>query len=151
MKTKIFIIGLLIGFSSVYPSTSMFPKKISKEFLKLYPRVTKSFWDKEGKDYQVEFKKDKTEMSVIFNHKGNVLEKEFVIKNSVLPYGIKKFVSDLYPKYKISKSSIINKSTGETLYETEICKGKIQKDLLFDENSKIIHDEFGYFKAENED
>lgn len=151
MKVKLFPLILVIAFSTIFSRTTNVPKNISTKFLKLYPTVTKSLWDKEGNNYKVDFKKDGKEMSVVFNIKGKVVETETAIKKSELPFGVEKFVSDLYPEYKISESSKINKSTGEVLFATEITKGKIQKDLLFDENSKILKDELIYRKEENEE
>jgi hypothetical protein len=146
MKIKYFLSVLLIFLTTIYSQAINVPKKISEEFLKLYPGVTKSQWDKEGNNYEVNFTKDKKEMSLLFNSEGKILETETAIIINDLPDGVEKFISDLHPGYKITETAKIVKSNGEVFFETEITKGKESKDLLFDENGKLEKND-----SENED
>lgn len=132
MKAKYFLLVILLVSFTAFAQQVKVPKVVKDSFSKLYPKVTDVKWDKENKDFEVSFKFNGKDMSVIFDNDAKVLETETAIEISQLPRGIDKYVSDQYKAYKISGAAKIVKANGEVLFEAEISKGKEKKDLLFD-------------------
>ena len=151
MKTKL-LIALLIMFSSYAiaqekkespkPEKQVnVPELVKKEFAAKYPKATKVKWgiEKPG-EYEAEFDLNKSEMSVVIDEKGNVLEVETEIKEAELPQAIKATIAKDFAGYKIGE---VEKSDakGVVSYEMEAKKDKTEFELVFNGNGKLLKKE----------
>lgn len=151
MKTHFFLITLLFVSFSAFAQQNNAPKDVRNSFLKLYPEATDVKWDKEGKEFEISFKLDGKDISIVFDAKGNALETETKIEISQLPGGVEKYVSDNYKGFKISEAAKIIATKGEITFEAEITKAKVKKDLLFDSKGNIDKKDKGNKNEEEED
>lgn len=134
MNAKYFLIVILLFSFGAFAQNKVVPTKVSDSFKKLYPKATEVKWDKEGNDFEANFKNGETEMSVVLGNDGELLETETTIEISQLPDGIDKYVADNFEGYKIIDAAKIVKANREELFEVEVSNGKNQKDLYFDSN-----------------
>jgi biopolymer transport protein ExbD len=109
------------------------PASTKAAFEKQYPGVNGE-WDKEDSNYEVEFKQDGKEMSMVIDKNGKVVETETDIPVADLPQAIRDYMKQNYSGSKIDEATKIIKSDGEINYEAEVS----HKDVLFDANGKFI-------------
>lgn len=93
-------------------------------------------WDKEGDQYEANFRYKGKVMSALFEADGNMTESEVSIKISELPSPVLLYVKEHYKGAKIKEAAKITKSNGEINYEAEV-RGL---DVLFDEQRKFIRE-----------
>lgn len=105
-------------------------------FKKAYPAATKTKWEKEGQDYEVNFVDGKKEMSALYNSSGTCLQTEMEIATSELPADVSAYVKQHY-KGSIKEAAKITKANGEINYEAEVNK----TDVIFDKDGKFIKEE----------
>ena len=117
------------------------PELVKKAFVAKYPKATKVKWslEKPG-EYEAEFNLNKSEMSAVFDEKGNCLEVETEIKQSELPQGIKTSLAKDFAGYKIGEVEKAE-ANGATNYEMEAKKDKVKYELVFDNSGKLIKKE----------
>jgi len=145
MKLIIFCFALLFFRSSTVISQdkasvngSMSPTDvIQQSFLKSFPAATNIKWEKEGKDYEVNFSQNAKNMSAVFARSGELKETEVMIKTEELPAAAVNYLSTHYKGVKIAEASKVTKSKGEVNYEARLNK----TDLVFNEEGKIIRTE----------
>ncbi len=109
------------------------PTIVKDSFAKAYPGV-QAKWDKEGSKYEASFKKDQSDMSVLYNTKGMAEETEMDMKVEMLPAAVKAALAKDYKNVKIAEAAKITKADGTVMYEAEM-KGK---DYLFTPKGKFI-------------
>ena len=114
------------------------PAKVKMAFSKEYPHVPAK-WEKEGKDYEVNFKKDGKSMSLVINNMGSITETETDITVAELPTPIAGYVKQHYKGAKITEASKIVDAKGTPTYEARV-KGK---DVIFDANGKFLKEAKG--------
>ena len=149
MKAKYFLIAILLVSFTVFAQETKVPKAVKDSFSKLYPKVTDVKWDKEGAtEFEAGFKENGTDVSVVFDEKGNLKETETAIQISELPKSAASFVEKNYPGFKISEAAKIISAKDEVTFEAEITKDKVKKDLLFDLKGNIDQKDMS---NENED
>ena len=137
MKKAILIIA--IGFSAIVANAQKVkeadvPGEVKAAFTKQYPTTKAEKWEKENGNYEAEFDYNKSEMSVVIDPKGNIIETETEIKVSELSKAITDYCAKNYAGKKIKEASKIVDSKGAITYEAEIEK----MDVLFDANGKFI-------------
>jgi hypothetical protein len=117
------------------------PELVKKAFATKYPKATKIEWglEKEG-EYEVEFKMGKSEMSVVLDEKGDVLEVESEIKESELPQAIKTTLAKDFIGFKLDEIEKAE-AKGVTSYEMEAKKDKAELELVFDAAGKLLKKE----------
>lgn len=113
------------------------PESVKAAFQKHFPGATEIKWEKESPNYEVEFDRNKTEYSALFDARGDLLETEAEIEISALPKAVADYVNTHYPGKKIKEASKITDAKGTVTYEAEVNK----KDLIFDSNGKFIKEE----------
>lgn len=94
-------------------------------------------WSKEGANYEASFEQKGTEISVVLDGIGSILETEREIKKSELPSAIHDLLKKDYATFEIEETAKIE-SKGEIKYEVEVEKGKQTFDLIFDVNGKLL-------------
>lgn len=97
-------------------------------------------WDKEGENYEASFAQKGKEISVVFDGIGSILETEREIKKSELPTAILDVLKRDYSDFELEEAAQIE-SKGVITYETEVEKGKMSLELVFDERAKLIKKE----------
>jgi hypothetical protein len=97
----------------------------------------KGSWDKEESNYEVNFKKDGKEMSVVIDENGTIVETETDIPVADLPTTVQDYIKQHYQGMVIKEASMITKENGEVNYEAEVD----DKDVVFDSNGKFIKEE----------
>lgn len=117
---------------------SQVPSKVKMAFSKEYPHILAK-WEKEGKDYEVNFKKDGKSMSLVIDNMGSITETETDITIAELPTPVAGYVKQHYKGGKITEASKIVDAKGTPTYEARV-KGK---DVIFDANGKFLKEAKG--------
>lgn len=137
MKRLFFIVLAtgLIGLSACGQKLkeSQVPAAAKAAFQKQYPNVTAT-WEKEGGNYEVNFKEEGKTMSSIIDKSGTILETETDMAIKDLPQTVQDYLKDHYKGAKIKEAAKIVKSNGEVNYEA-LVNGK---DVMFDSNGKFL-------------
>jgi hypothetical protein len=102
-------------------------------FQKQHPGVVAS-WEKEGKNYEVNFKESGKTMSSVIDKNGTILETETDMAIKDLPQTIQDYLKDHYKGVTIKEVAKIVRSNGEVNYEA-LVNGK---DVMFDSNGKFL-------------
>ncbi|MCE9539908.1 MAG: PepSY-like domain-containing protein [Bacteroidetes bacterium] len=110
------------------------PAPVKTTFIKQYSNTKEVKWEKEGDNFEAEFKLDKTEQSVLFDAQGNILETEVEIELNQLPNGILDYVKTNYKGQSVKEAAKITDGKDTVTYEVEI-KGM---DLIFDSKGGFI-------------
>lgn len=139
MKTLLSLI--VFGFSTILANAQKVDEKevpsAIKESLKKNFSVIKAEWDKEGENYEGNFKQKGIETSIVFDAKGSVLEVEREIKKNELPSVILDVIKKDYALYEIEEAARIE-ANGIVTYEAELEKKEESFDLIFDNAGKLL-------------
>lgn len=115
------------------------PVNVKSSLQKNYA-VKDADWDKEGVNYEASFEQKGTEISVVFDGIGSILETEREIKKSELPGAILDALKKDYADFELEEAARIE-TKGVITYETEVEKGKMSLELIFDTNGKLMKKE----------
>ena len=139
MKTQLIILVLALPMVYLAQNNQMkaVPQEVKTSFQKQYPAVEEAKWEKEGENYEVEYKQGDKELSVLYDAKGNLIETEVEIKSEELPKSAKEYIKANYKDQKIKEASQITDAKGTITYEAEI-KGT---DLIFDSEGKFVKEQ----------
>ena len=110
------------------------PAPVKETLYKKYSDLKHYSLEKEGANYELVFEQNETEVSVIIDKEGNVLEVETEIKIADLPKAVSEYVTKNYPNRSIREASKITNPKGDLTFEAEIKEG----DLIFDSNGVFI-------------
>ncbi len=141
-KISILMIAMFLVFAvsiSAQQKNSKVPENVSKAFQTAHPDAKDISWDKEGINYEANYKVNGSNYSVVITDLGKILETETELKTSDLPQGVIKYINDNYSGYTLSGAAKIVDDKGNTKYEAEISKGSESKDVMFDQNGNPIH------------
>jgi hypothetical protein len=135
---KVFVAFALLSIFSLksigqHIKPSAVPPAVRTSFEKAYPGVAAS-WEKEGKDYEVGFKQNGHDISVLYHNDGTLSETEQSIKGSELPSLVKAELNKRYKGKAVKEYAMITKADGEINYEAEIDG----KDVLFTPDGKFV-------------
>ncbi|HNW51603.1 MAG TPA: PepSY-like domain-containing protein [Prolixibacteraceae bacterium] len=135
------VLSLLVVVSFAEEKKVTVPEVVKKAFAAQYANATKVEWEleKEG-EFEAEFKLSKTEMSVVFDAAGNLIETETEIEESELPQAIKATLAKDFAGYKID-DAVKAEAKGVVTYEMEAKKEKKEFELVFDANGKLLKQE----------
>ena len=114
MKNVIFIWALLFTSASAFAQKldpKDVPAPVMTKFSAFYSDAVKVKWEKEGNNYEAEFKdNNKKKMSVTYTPEGNLAEKEWEISKAELPKTVSDTLSKKFPGAKISETEKIDKN-----------------------------------------
>ena len=140
-KLSMFLLPILFVFAisvSAQQKSTKVPENVSKAFQTAHPDAKDISWDKEGSNYEANYKENDNSYSVVINSSGNILETESEITTADLPAGVVKYISDNYKGYTLSGAAKIVDNKGTVKFEAEIKSGKTSKDVLFDKDGKPL-------------
>jgi hypothetical protein len=139
MKTLWLVIGMalvIIQADAQKMNSKDVPVNIKSSLEKNYA-LKDADWDKEGANYEASFEQKGTEISVVFDGLGAVVESEHEIKKSELPAAILDVLKKDYADFELEEAARIE-TKGVITYEAEVEKGKMLLELVFDVTGKLI-------------
>ncbi|HEX5025788.1 MAG TPA: PepSY-like domain-containing protein [Agriterribacter sp.] len=110
------------------------PVAVKSSLQKQYPIAKQVKWEKEGPNFEAEFKLDKVEYSVVYDELGNTTETEVQIETGQLPSGILDYIKTNHANHKIKESAKITDAQGTFSYEVELK----EMELLFNSNGGYL-------------
>lgn len=135
------IVALSLGLGSAFAQKvkeAEVPATVKDGFKKQYPNSKVSEWEKEGANFEAEFKHNKVETSVVIDANGTILETEVEIAVKELPAAVSEYITKNYAGYKVEEAAKITDNKGTVTYEAEVEKGKEEFDLIFDSKGGFI-------------
>ncbi len=139
MKAMIMVFGLGLAITQVNAqkvNARDVPANVKSSLEKNYS-VKDADWDKEGTNYEASFEQNGIETSVVFDGAGSILETEREIKKNELPTAILDVLKKDYADFEIEEAARIE-TKGVITYETEVEKGRMSLDLIFEASGKLI-------------
>jgi len=109
-------------------ATAQVPAAAKAAFSKAHTVATET-WEREGANYEVNFKESGKSMSCVIDKNGTILETETDIAVKDLPQAVRNYVAQHYKGVVIKEAAHIQKNDGTKWYEAEV-NGR---DLLFNE------------------
>src|SRR5436190_6126820 len=108
---KLFFMALATGLIALSAcgqklKESQVPAAAKAAFQKQHP-ATKASWEKEGKNYEVNFKEGGKTMSSVIDKSGTILETETDMAIKDLPQSVQDYVKDHYKGAKIKEAAKI--------------------------------------------
>ncbi|MBU4538320.1 MAG: PepSY-like domain-containing protein [Weeksellaceae bacterium] len=138
-QTKMAMLALGLAAMTTFAQTAKksgegkIPQVVLNSFKKEFPNAKKVEWENEKGNYEANFDMGKSEISALYNAKGEKLETETEISSAQLPASVKTYV--MQNKIgKIKEAAKIQKADGTVQYEAEISG----KDYIFDQNGKFM-------------
>lgn len=125
------------------------PDNVSMAFQKAHPNAKDVSWDKEGMNYEANYKENDNNFSVVISNEGNILETESEVNVSALPSGVVSYINSKYKGYTLSGAAKIVDNKGNVTYEAELKNAKGTKDVMFDKDGNPMNMKKGS-KEENE-
>jgi len=137
MKKIIMISALFVtfGFAACAQKldASKVPAAVKAAFAKQYPGITAG-WEREDRNYEVNFKQNGNTMSALYEANGTLTETEMDIKVSDLPATVQSYIKEHYKGKTVKEAAKITKADGTVNYEAEVSG----KDVIFDAAGKFI-------------
>lgn len=118
-------------------SESEVPASVKEKFTSLYPKCKVEKWVKEEGNFEAEFDKNKTEMSVVIDPTGKLIETETTISIASLPKAVSDYVAKNHAGKKITEAAKITSADGTVTYEAEVK----EVELYFDSNGAFLRSE----------
>ncbi len=109
------------------------PAAAKNTFSKAHSKAA-GHWEREGANYEVNFKEGGKSMSCVINKNGTIQETETDITVNELPKAVQTYVAQHYKSSSINAAAHIVKAGGEILYEA-VVNGR---DLLFKEDGTFV-------------
>lgn len=103
-------------------------------------QVKDAKWEKEGENFEAEFKKNGKEMSAIFAASGVMVGTEEEITKTDLPRHAQEVIQQEYAGYTLEEANKVT-DKGVIKYEAEIEKGASSYKLSFDVDGKLLKKE----------
>ncbi|MEO7311122.1 MAG: PepSY-like domain-containing protein [Chitinophagaceae bacterium] len=137
MKKKI-LLALFVGGAVAVAvaqklKASAVPAAVKSSFAKSYPGITAK-WEMEAGKYEAGFKKNGSDMSVLFEKNGTMTESETDIKTTDLPATVLAYVAAHYKGKKINEAAKITTAAGVVTFEAEVG----DTDVIFDASGKFL-------------
>jgi hypothetical protein len=133
-----FLLIFCVAVSAQQKNDIKVPDHITMAFQKAHPTAKDVSWDKEGMNYEANYKENNNSFSVIINNEGNILETESDINVSALPSGVVSYINNNYKGYTLSGAAKIVDNKGNVKYEAEIKNAKGSKDVMFDKDGNPL-------------
>lgn len=137
MKKAFIALLICTGFTAFAQGQDLKTSRVSaaakEAFKKQYPTINGK-WEKEGDNYEVNFKKEGRAMSAVIDKAGTITETETDIAVNKLPQAVRSYLKTHYKGHNIAEAAKIVKANGEVNYEAEV-NGK---DVMFDSKGKFI-------------
>ncbi len=141
-KVNLLILIVLFAFaasaSAQQTDTSGAPINAVKAFKTAHPQAENVTWDKEGINYEANYKESGKDYSVVITSAGKILETEQEISTSELPSGVIQYLNNNYHGYSLKGAARIEDDKGNIKYEAEINNGKASKDVMFDKDGNPL-------------
>src|ERR1017187_4845121 len=100
------------------------PATVLSNFKKQFATATKTQWEMDDADFEVNFKNCGIECSAKYDKQGNWFETEQEIKKSELPVAVKQAVEKEFPKANADEIGKVSLPNNKTVYELDITKDK---------------------------
>mgnify|MGYP003635854094 CR=1 FL=1 len=143
-----FLVTIMFAFTS---GGDKAPQKVKDAFAKKFPTAKKVKWEKESeKEWEAEFKMNKTEYSANFLSDGTWQETEHEIKVKEVPQNIMASLKKAFPDYEIEEAEISETPKG-IVYEFAIEKGETEMEVAIDTNGKVVKKEVKIEDTEDKD
>jgi hypothetical protein len=137
MKKLILFVGMLL--TGIFANAQMVlgtsvPKVVKDKFDAQFVNASMVTWEKEGNNYEADFKLDGTSMEAVYTPEGVYVQKEISIENADLPTATREYLGKNYPGKKITECTKIVKADGKVFYEAEV----EENEMTFDTNGNYL-------------
>jgi hypothetical protein len=115
------------------------PQPVLEMFLKKFPYVKKSKWEKEGELYEAEFKLDKRETEVLFDKEGNWKEIATEYKLTEVPQKLMLvWLQSFYIDWITTEIKKIEFPEEPTTYNFTVTKDDMEREIIYDEKGTLL-------------
>ncbi|MEO9258377.1 MAG: PepSY-like domain-containing protein [Crocinitomicaceae bacterium] len=143
MKSKIAIIGIIVGMFSSYSfsqdlTPSQVPSLVTNKFKQSFPNATDVEWEMKGALYNVEFEEgNSNDQEAWFDGTGKMIKHKTEIAGKMLPEAVKVTIKKDFSEYAIDDAVKIT-SNGVVTYRVELENSTQEWKVTFDTNGKVL-------------
>lgn len=141
MKTTTFVI--IASFFAITATAQKLkeaevPAAVKDAFKKRYPGTNVRKWEKEGADFEAEFKLSKTESSAVFTATGEFRSLEQEVPADAVPKNAMDYCAAHFAGYKVKETEKITEASGNVMYEIGLKNTKEKAEALFDSDGRFL-------------
>lgn len=137
MKKTIAILFILM-FTFSFAKEIKVPKDVQDAFSKKFVNANSVKWEKEGKDYEANFKLANQKMSILMTEKGELKETEVEIDKTKLNPKITEYINSKYPKANILEVVNVESKEKGDFIEVEFKFNNKKIELKFNLDGTLI-------------
>lgn len=114
------------------------PSEVKESFSKRYPGLKVEEWEKEGADYEAEFRLNKGEAKAVFEANGNFKESKQEIELYDFPKSAANYCTTHFKGSKIDDIIKITDANEKVMFKVEMEMGKEHFNAFFDDKGNFI-------------
>ena len=137
-----FLVSITIGLVHAQTvSENDLPEPVSKKFKKMYKKVTDADWTQAGDNFKVSFELNKLKNEIVFDEKGDLVEKREAILIPTLPPTVAPYMSKNHKGFKIKEAFKVTDDKKAVTFEVH-SKNKAgdEAGAIFDSKGKFLSD-----------
>lgn len=154
MKSTITTIALCFGFvisNAQNVKEANVPKEVKESFSKKYPGLKVEEWEKEGADYEAEFRLNKGEATAVFEANGNFKASKQEIELYDFPKSAANYCTTHFEGYKIDDIIKITDADEKVMFKVEMEIGEEHFYAFFDDTGNFIKKDAPTTKVKTKD
>ncbi|GAA4434386.1 hypothetical protein GCM10023188_25260 [Pontibacter saemangeumensis] len=113
------------------------PQAVTSALAQKYAGATNAEWEKEGDNYEAEFRVERTEHTVLLNPSGEVLVAKSDVPLNDLPQPIKSALDQKYKGMPVDDTEQLEKE-GKTFYQLEVEENGTDRRLVFSADGQEV-------------
>lgn len=140
-KITILTIVLCFGFTIAHAQNikeANVPLAVKESFSKKYPGLKVEEWEKQGADYEAEFRLNKSEATAVFEANGNFKASKQEIELYDFPKSAANYCTTHFEGYKIDEIIKISDTNENVMFKVEMEMGKEYFYAFFDDKGNFI-------------
>jgi hypothetical protein len=114
------------------------PEKVKNTFTGYYPEAQNATWHKGKLGYEVNFKFENIQASLVLSPDGKLLETKTAVQQTELPQSLIDYITNNYKNYKIESQDKIVDNEGTIIYKINVSKRKTKMNLFFSNDGHLI-------------
>ncbi|HET8754228.1 MAG TPA: PepSY-like domain-containing protein [Salinimicrobium sp.] len=132
----VFIPILLVSCEDDDSPHDKIPSIIVNEFKLTFPEAKDTDWNHKPKGYEVDFEKDKLDLTAFFTSKGEIKKIKYEISENDLPQEVKTSISQTFQNKNIDDPERIEEN-GKIYYQVQIEKFLMDENVVLEKSGAI--------------
>lgn len=138
-KIGILVTAIILSSCGTEPALEV-PEAAKSAFANQYPGATALEWEKEGNNYEVEFKDNEENKSLLYTADGELVLIKTEIPMDALPSAAVDFIASEFPNAEFGEAEKVERGNNR-YFEVELYEGEKEIELYFDRQGIRVNPE----------